>query len=94
MFTVIRKTDIGKSHTNKEHKNKENKNKEKRDKRRTHNCCFQGKKQTPVGEDIILPPRGITACSVEWFIVQYCTNSPNNVLRKHSCAGGYYPPLQ
>ena len=32
-----------------------------------------------VGEAISLPPRGITACLVEWFMVQFCTNSPNKV---------------
>ena len=35
--------------------------------------------QSPVGEAISLPPRGITACLVEWVIVQVCTNSPSEV---------------
>ena len=35
--------------------------------------------QATVGEAISLPPRGITACLVEWVIVWLCTNSPNKV---------------
>ena len=45
------------------------------------NCNLARRITTPaaVGEAISLPPRRITACLVEWFIVWLCTNSPNKI---------------